>query len=127
MADLGFFFLNKLNLRPIPASRHGPLETGWFGLRSDVGKEFQILRIKPPSRRDDLTVHRCARGFREERDEQQIDEIDEGQGIVPEQASCRDKEENKHTFHHDQRQQQQLPINSPNATVLYGLFASHNI
>lgn len=38
----------------------------------------------------DLTVHRCARGLCEERNKQEIDEVDEGEGIVPEQAGCRD-------------------------------------
>lgn len=41
------------------------------------------------SRAADLTLHRRARGLGEERDEQEVDEVDEGQGIVPEQASCR--------------------------------------
>ncbi len=42
----------------------------------------------------DLTLHCCARGLREEWNKQEVDEVDEGQGIVPEQASCRDKNTN---------------------------------
>lgn len=38
----------------------------------------------------DLTLHRRACGLWEEGDEQEVDEVDEGQDIVPEQASCRD-------------------------------------
>lgn len=40
----------------------------------------------------DLTLHRCACGLCEEWNKQKIDEVDEGQGIVPEQASCRNKD-----------------------------------
>lgn len=43
-----------------------------------------------------LTLHRRARGLGEQRDKQQIDEVDEGEAIVPEQASCRDKETRKY-------------------------------
>lgn len=38
-----------------------------------------------------LTLHCCACGLWEEWNKQEVDEVDEGQGIVPEQASCRNK------------------------------------
>lgn len=38
-----------------------------------------------------LTLHRRARGLCEEWNKQEIDEVEEGQDIVPEQASCREK------------------------------------
>lgn len=41
----------------------------------------------------DLTLHCCARGLRKQWNEQEVDEVDEGQGIVPEQASCGDTNE----------------------------------
>lgn len=41
-----------------------------------------------------LTLHWRARGLSEQWNKQQIDEIDEGQGVVPEQASCRETERN---------------------------------
>lgn len=37
-------------------------------------------------------MHCGARGLCEQRDEQEIDEVDEGEGIVPEQASCTNTE-----------------------------------
>lgn len=41
----------------------------------------------------DLTLHCCACGLRKQWNEQEVDEVDEGQGIVPEQASCGDTNE----------------------------------
>lgn len=35
------------------------------------------------------TLHCCARRFCEERNEQEIDEVDKGQAVVPEEASCK--------------------------------------
>lgn len=35
-----------------------------------------------------LTLHCCFGGFWEQWDEQEVDEVDEGQGIVPEQTRC---------------------------------------
>lgn len=40
----------------------------------------------------DLTLHRRACGLCEEWNKQEIDEVEEGQDIVPEQASCRNKD-----------------------------------
>lgn len=92
-------------------------EKGWFGLTSparrcwkrsqDSEAEAVVARVRSWCG-DGLTLHRRARGLREERDEQQIDEVDEGQGIVPEQASCRDRNKRKkkqNTFHRNQWQQ----------------------
>lgn len=42
----------------------------------------------------DLTLHCCACGLWEEWNKQEIDEVDEGQDVVPEQASCRNKDPN---------------------------------
>lgn len=36
-----------------------------------------------------LTLHCRARGLGEEWNKQEVDEVDEGEAIVPEQASCR--------------------------------------
>lgn len=44
---------------------------------------------------EELTLHCCACGLREEWDKKEIDEVDEGQAIVPEQASCRNKKDTK--------------------------------
>lgn len=73
--------------------------------------------------RGDLTLHRCARGLREERDEQEIDEVDEGQGIVPEHASCKDRKKTKKGV-----KKGSIVINDNTySVVLYGLFALRNI
>lgn len=49
-----------------------------------------------------LTLHGHAGGFGEERDEQQVQEVDEGQSVVSEQTCCREKKKNikKHVTIH---------------------------
>lgn len=60
-----------------------------------VEKAKAIKRVKfTESYTIDLTLHCCACGFCKQWNKQEIDEVDEGQGIVPEQASCRDKDTN---------------------------------
>lgn len=41
----------------------------------------------------ELTQHCCACGLRKQWNKQEVDEVDEGQGIVPEEASCRKRVE----------------------------------
>lgn len=43
----------------------------------------------------ELTQHCCARGLCKQWNKQEVDEVDEGQGIVPEEASCRHRVEKK--------------------------------
>lgn len=81
-----------------------PLEKGWFTFKESqpFGKAAQYFffggsRQKKPKPKPtdtvsfsmELTQHCCARGLGKQRDEQEVDEVDEGQGIVPEEASCR--------------------------------------
>lgn len=56
--------------------------------RCTIPKSLNVQSLKE----SDLTLHRRACGLREEWNKQEIDEVEEGQGIVPEQASCRDKD-----------------------------------
>lgn len=75
----------------------------WFALRDLARRRREGSRKpKPSPRRDDLTLHRCARGLREERDKQEIDEVDEGQGVVPEHARCGDRKKKGVAFHQNQ-------------------------
>lgn len=42
----------------------------------------------------ELTQHCCAGGLRKQWNKQEVDEVDEGQAIVPEEASCRHEKQN---------------------------------
>lgn len=55
-------------------------------------KNHQKKALKREFQCRDLTLHCCACWLCKERNKQEIDEVDEGQGIVPEQASCRNKD-----------------------------------
>lgn len=66
------------------------LKTLWAGSNVKVSETLK----RQVERNVALTLHCCARWLREERKKQEIDEVDEGQDIVPEQASCR-KQQNK--------------------------------
>lgn len=54
------------------------------------GKATETTRLQRAT--VELTLHCCACRLWEEWNKQEIDEVDEGQDIVPEQASCRDKD-----------------------------------
>lgn len=108
--------------------KSSPLEKGWFTLQRTIlqfkletfGKQSRFRRWTEPKPSNvwsfkescsvDLTLHCCACGLREEWNKQEIDEVDEGQGIVPEQASCREKKRNTDwtanpPFEHNKQQQ----------------------
>lgn len=113
------YYLSWTEYVPNPSSSQGnssPLEKGWFILERTIlqfkleafRKQVKILQAMDKSKAvervkfkedytRDLTLHCCACGLREEWNKQEVDEVDEGQGIVPEQASCRNKDTNKHT------------------------------
>ena len=46
-----------------------------------------------------LTLHGGARGLCKERDKQEVDEVDKGQAIEPEQTGCRGREHNTSTIY----------------------------
>lgn len=92
--------------------KSSPLEKDWFTLQRTIlqfkletfKKQSRFSRQPPQTKQSnmwsfkesctvDLTPHCCACGLREEWNKQEIDEVDEGQGIVPEQASCRGKKD----------------------------------
>lgn len=110
MPTLTNITFHGLDYVPNPSSSQGnssPLEKGWFILQRTVlqfkleafgkhpgDRHSQSHRTCEASKRVTLTLHCCACGFCEEWNKEEIDEVDKGQGIVPEQASCRNKDIN---------------------------------
>lgn len=77
--------------------------THWAGTTPGPKRTCEAAK---ESHTEDLTLHRRARGLGEERNEQEVDEVDEGQGIVPEQASCGNRREKR------KRQPQLIGVNN---------------
>lgn len=69
------------------------IQTGGNSGDSPCDRQSQSHRTCEASKRGSvhLTLHCCACWLCEEWNKQEIDEVDEGQGIVPEQASCKQK------------------------------------
>ena len=59
------------------------------------GKQSDVMGQHEAAERE-LTLHGRDGRLCKEREEQEVDEVDEGQGVVPEQAGCRDRQENNH-------------------------------
>ncbi len=73
------------------------IQTGGFWetvkILQAIDKAQAIQRVKfKESYTIDLTLHCCACWLCEKWNKQEVEEVDEGQDIVPEQASCRNKE-----------------------------------
>lgn len=66
----------------------GKAAQDFFSTQTPKPKPSNILSLQQGCTME-LTQHCYARGLRKQRNKQEVDEVDEGQGIVPEEASCR--------------------------------------
>lgn len=80
----------------------------------------------------ELTQHCCARGLRKQWNKQEVDEVDEGQAIVPEEAGCRHRRSqkksriNSKSIKKQRQAKASFQINPATSSTLCGCYITFN-